>query len=137
MARPLFCSSVEENEGITRKKSHVARKMSAFKRGKNMKPFDDSTCLQIFLFRRYNFRNIEITLLSFLQYSQNEKKPDSFDQFLGWANVILSDFNEMDAHLVDVKTFFDFQFSFSRSLRVKHICNILRVGQHTYQEDRK
>jgi ATP-dependent helicase/nuclease subunit B len=40
-----------------------------------------------------------------------EKKPDSFDQFLGWANVILSDFNEMDAHLVDVKTFFDFQFS--------------------------
>ena len=41
----------------------------------------------------------------------NEKQRDSFDQFLGWATVILSDFNEMDAHLVDVKTFFDFQFS--------------------------
>ena len=41
----------------------------------------------------------------------HEKQQDSFDQFLGWATVILSDFNEMDAHLVDVKTFFDFQFS--------------------------
>jgi hypothetical protein len=41
----------------------------------------------------------------------DEKKRDSFDQFLGWASVILSDFNLMDAHLVDVKTFFDFQFS--------------------------
>ena len=41
----------------------------------------------------------------------DEKQRDSFDQFLGWASVILSDFNEMDAHLVDVKTFFDFQFS--------------------------
>ena len=41
----------------------------------------------------------------------NEKKRDSFDQFLGWASVILSDFNMMDAHLVDVKTLFDFQFS--------------------------
>lgn len=41
----------------------------------------------------------------------DEKHRDSFDQFLGWASVILSDFNEMDAHLVDVKTFFDFQFS--------------------------
>lgn len=36
---------------------------------------------------------------------------DSFDQFLGWAPVILSDFNEIDAHLVDAKNFFDFQFS--------------------------
>ena len=41
----------------------------------------------------------------------DEKLRDSFDQFMGWAAVILSDFNEMDAHLVDVKTFFDFQFS--------------------------
>ena len=41
----------------------------------------------------------------------HEKQRDSFDQFLGWATVILSDFNEMDAHLVDVKTLFDFQFS--------------------------
>ena len=41
----------------------------------------------------------------------DEKKRDSFDEFLGWASVILSDFNEMDAHLVEVKTFFDFQFS--------------------------
>ena len=41
----------------------------------------------------------------------DQKHRDSFDQFLGWASVILSDFNEMDAHLVDVKTFFDFQFS--------------------------
>ena len=41
----------------------------------------------------------------------DEKHRDSFDQFMGWASVILSDFNEMDAHLVDVKTFFDFQFS--------------------------
>ena len=41
----------------------------------------------------------------------DQKNRDSFDQFLGWASVILSDFNEMDAHLVDVKTFFDFQFS--------------------------
>ena len=41
----------------------------------------------------------------------DEEQRDSFDQFLGWATVILSDFNEMDAHLVDVKTFFDFQFS--------------------------
>ena len=40
-----------------------------------------------------------------------EKQSDSFDQFLGWANVILSDFNEMDAHLVATKSFFDFQFS--------------------------
>ena len=40
-----------------------------------------------------------------------ENNRDSFDQFLGWAPVILSDFNEMDAHLVDVNTFFDFQFS--------------------------
>ncbi|MDA9597055.1 PD-(D/E)XK nuclease family protein [Flavobacteriaceae bacterium] len=36
---------------------------------------------------------------------------DSFDQFLGWAPVILSDFNEIDAHLVDAKSFFDFQLS--------------------------
>ena len=42
----------------------------------------------------------------------DEKQRDSFDKFLGWAPVILSDFNEMDAYLVDVKTFFDFQFSF-------------------------
>lgn len=41
----------------------------------------------------------------------DEEHRDSFDQFLGWSSVILSDFNEMDAHLVDVKTFFDFQFS--------------------------
>jgi ATP-dependent helicase/nuclease subunit B len=45
------------------------------------------------------------------QEVSDEKQRDSFDQFLGWASVILSDFNEMDAHLVDVKTFFDFQFS--------------------------
>ena len=41
----------------------------------------------------------------------DEKQQDSFDQFLGWASVILSDFNEMDAHLVDIKVFFDYQFS--------------------------
>ena len=40
-----------------------------------------------------------------------EKNSDTFDQFLGWAKMILSDFNEMDAHLVESKTFFDFQFS--------------------------
>ena len=42
----------------------------------------------------------------------SEKDRDSFDQFLGWAPLILSDFNEMDAHLVDSKMFFDFQFSY-------------------------
>lgn len=40
-----------------------------------------------------------------------ENDRDSFDQFLGWATVILSDFNEMDAHLVSAQSFFDFQFS--------------------------
>jgi ATP-dependent helicase/nuclease subunit B len=45
------------------------------------------------------------------QEVSDAKQRDSFDQFLGWASVILSDFNEMDAHLVDIKTFFDFQFS--------------------------
>ncbi|MEC9195809.1 MAG: hypothetical protein VYD13_04375, partial [Bacteroidota bacterium] len=45
------------------------------------------------------------------QAVSDEKYRDSFDQFLGWAKIILSDFSEMDAHLVDVKTLFDFQFS--------------------------
>lgn len=45
------------------------------------------------------------------QEASLENKRDSFDQFLGWASQILTDFNEMDAHLVDTKTFFDFQFS--------------------------
>jgi len=47
----------------------------------------------------------------------DEKKRDSFDQFLGWASIILSDFNLMDAHLVDVKTFFDFQFSLQEMIQ--------------------
>ena len=40
-----------------------------------------------------------------------EKNRDTFDQFLGWSKMVLSDFNQMDAYLVDQKTFFDFQFS--------------------------
>tara|TARA_A100001011_G_scaffold398262_1_gene502055 strand:- start:5 stop:2734 length:2730 start_codon:yes stop_codon:yes gene_type:complete len=40
-----------------------------------------------------------------------ENNRDSFDRFLGWAPTILSDFNEMDAHLVNAQTFFEFQFS--------------------------
>lgn len=40
-----------------------------------------------------------------------ENHRDSFDQFLGWAPVILSDFNEIDAHLVEAKHVFDFQYS--------------------------
>ena len=40
-----------------------------------------------------------------------ENNRDSFDQFLGWAPTILSDFNEMDAHLVNAQNFFEFQFS--------------------------
>ena len=40
-----------------------------------------------------------------------KKNRDSFNQFLGWAPTILSDFNEMDAHLVNAQNFFEFQFS--------------------------
>ena len=40
-----------------------------------------------------------------------ENNRDSLDRFLGWAPIILSDFNEMDAHLVNAQTFFEFQFS--------------------------
>ena len=50
----------------------------------------------------------------------DEKNRDSFDQFLGWASVILSDFNEMDAHLVNVKTLFDFQFSLQEMTQWAH-----------------
>jgi hypothetical protein len=40
-----------------------------------------------------------------------KKNRDTFDQFLGWSKMVLSDFNQIDSHLVDPKTFFDFQFS--------------------------
>ena len=63
-----------------------------------------------------NLSKISPVDLTFEFYSayqavSDEKHRDSFDQFLGWAKIILSDFNEIDAHLVDVKTLFDFQFS--------------------------
>ena len=56
---------------------------------------------------------VDLTFKFYSAYQavSDEKYRDSFDQFLGWAKIILSDFNEMDAHLVDVKTLFDFQFS--------------------------
>ena len=40
-----------------------------------------------------------------------KKNRDSFNQFLGWAPTILSDFNQMDAYLVNAQNFFEFQFS--------------------------
>ena len=40
-----------------------------------------------------------------------EKEQDGFDAFLGWASIVLADFNEMDAHLVDAKVFFEYQAS--------------------------
>ena len=40
-----------------------------------------------------------------------KKDQDTFDQFLGWAKVVLSDFNEIDSNLVNPKLFFDSQFS--------------------------
>ena len=40
-----------------------------------------------------------------------EKEQDGFDAFLGWASIVLADFNEMDAHLVDTKVFFEYQAS--------------------------
>ena len=40
-----------------------------------------------------------------------DKEQDEFDEFLGWASTVLGDFNEMDAHLVDTKVFFEYQTS--------------------------
>jgi hypothetical protein len=50
-------------------------------------------------------------LYSVYKDKTTENNRDTFDQFLGWSKMILSDFNQMDAYLVDQKTFFDFQFS--------------------------
>lgn len=56
---------------------------------------------------------VELIFEFYASYKQlsSQDHNDTFDQFLGWAPTILSDFNEMDAHLVDAKSFFDFQFS--------------------------
>ena len=50
-------------------------------------------------------------LYSVYKDKTTENNRDTFDQFLGWSKMILSDFNQIDAYLVDQKTFFDFQFS--------------------------
>ncbi len=51
------------------------------------------------------------TFYSVYKDKTTEKNRDTFDQFLGWSKMVLSDFNLMDAYLVDHKTFFNFQFS--------------------------
>jgi ATP-dependent helicase/nuclease subunit B len=56
---------------------------------------------------------VDLLFECYAAYSEITKvdQRDSFDQFLGWAPTVLSDFNEMDAYLVDSKNFFDFQLS--------------------------
>ena len=56
---------------------------------------------------------VELIYSFYLVYKNKttEKSRDTFDQFLGWSKMILSDFNQMDSNLVDPKLFFDFQFS--------------------------
>ena len=48
-------------------------------------------------------------LYSVYKDKTTENNRDTFDQFLGWSKMILSDFNQIDAYLVDQKTFFDFR----------------------------
>ena len=57
---------------------------------------------------------VELIYSFYLVYKNKttEKSRDTFDQFLGWSKMILSDFSQMDSNLVDPKLFFDFQFSF-------------------------
>ena len=54
-------------------------------------------------------RDSAALLLQFYDiYSQNvaPKKQESFDQYLGWGEVILHEFNEMDANLVETNALF-------------------------------
>ena len=49
-------------------------------------------------------------LYSVYKDKTTENNRDTFDQFLGWSKMILSDFNQMDAYLVDQKLFLIFSF---------------------------
>lgn len=41
-------------------------------------------------------------------YRANEKNPETFDEFLRWGPVLMRDFNEVDAYLIDTNDFFSF-----------------------------
>lgn len=43
-------------------------------------------------------------------YNQEYKgnNPDTFERFIGWATIVIQDFNEIDRHLVDAKDIFSY-----------------------------
>lgn len=43
-----------------------------------------------------------------------EEKANNFDSFLGWATIVLQDFNEIDRHLVDANDLFENLISYQR-----------------------
>ena len=60
----------------------------------------------------YKVSPVDLTFEFYSAYQAvSDEKYRFFRSIFGLGKIILSDFNEMDAHLVDVKTLFDFQFS--------------------------
>ena len=56
-----------------------------------------------------NIEPIELLFLFYKSYQEQvSQEKDSFEDFISWASIILSDFNDIDAYLINTKLFFDF-----------------------------
>ena len=64
-------------------------------------------------FQRIDSLNLLFEFYSIYKQDRQEKS-DSFDQFMQWASILLSDFNEIDSHLADPKQVFSYLADLSR-----------------------
>ena len=51
---------------------------------------------------------LQVELYQIYLQECTETEPDSFLSFLGWAQTLIGDFNEIDRHLISQESFFDY-----------------------------
>ncbi len=64
-------------------------------------------------FQRIDSLNLLFEFYAIYKHDRQEKS-ESFDQFMQWASILLSDFNEIDSHLADPKQVFSYLADLSR-----------------------